>query len=171
MPNSSDLGTIIQGRETMEYPQHKRVLFCTDFSENADCAFEFACRIAKRDGGILYILHVIPENPHRTLVEGLIPSEDLERIQKNIEEDLDNKYREHYVKKIENGIRFEIVAKSGREVEEITKFAKEQKVDFIVMGTHGRTWIGHLFFGSVAEKVLRQSPFHVFIVPCKEKLK
>ena len=37
--------------------------FCTDFSENADYAFEFAYGIAKRDDGLLYILHVIPGNP------------------------------------------------------------------------------------------------------------
>ena len=97
--------------------------------------------------------------------------EDLERIQKNIKEDLDNKYREHYVKKIENGIRFEIVTKSGREDEEIIKYAKEQKADFIVMGTHGRTGIGRLFFGSVAERVLRRSPIPVFImIPWRKKL-
>jgi len=44
----------------MEYPKYKKVLFCTDFSENSDYAFEFAYGIAKRDEGLLYILHVIP---------------------------------------------------------------------------------------------------------------
>jgi nucleotide-binding universal stress UspA family protein len=45
----------------IEYPKYKKVLFCTDFSENSDYAFEFAYGIAKRDEGLLYILHVIPE--------------------------------------------------------------------------------------------------------------
>jgi nucleotide-binding universal stress UspA family protein len=44
----------------IEYPKYKKVLFCTDFSENSDYAFEFAYGIAKRDEGLLYILHVIP---------------------------------------------------------------------------------------------------------------
>jgi nucleotide-binding universal stress UspA family protein len=154
----------------MEYPTYKRVLFCTDFSQNADYAFEFAYGTAKRDGAILYILHVIPENPHRALVEAFVTREELERIEKNIKEDLDSKYSEHYVKKIENGIEFEIVTKCGREDEEIIKFAKEQNADLIVMGTHGRTGIGHVFFGSVTEKVLRRSPFPVFIIPSKKKL-
>ena len=39
----------------VEYPKYKKVLFCTDFSENADYAFDFAYGIAKRDEGILYI--------------------------------------------------------------------------------------------------------------------
>jgi len=41
----------------IEYPHYKKVLFCTDFSENADYAFDFAYGIAKRDEGFLYILH------------------------------------------------------------------------------------------------------------------
>ena len=154
----------------MEYPKYKKVLFCTDFSENSDYAFEFAYGIAKRDEGLLYILHVLPKNPNQAFTESLVSREDLEKVQNAIEEDLDNKFRERYVKKIENGIKFEIVTKSGREQDEILKFAKQEKVDLLVMGTHGRTGIEHVFFGSVAEKVLRHSPFPVFIIPCKKKL-
>ena len=154
----------------IEYPKYKKVLFCTDFSENSDYAFEFAYGIAKRDEGLLYILHVIPHNPQQTYVDTMIDSETLERIQKNIEEDLDNNYRERYEKKIGGEIKFEIVTKSGREDEEILKFAKDEKVDIIVVGTHGKTGIEHVFFGSVAEKVLRHSPVPLFVIPCKKKL-
>ena len=153
-----------------EYPKYKKVLFCTDFSENSDYAFDFAYGIAKRDEGILYILHVLPENPHQAFAERYITKENLEKIQKGIWEDLDNKYREHYVAKIENGIKFEIVTKSGKEKNEILKFAQKENVDIIVMGTHGKTGIEHVFFGSVAEKVIRHSTLPIFIIPCKKKL-
>jgi len=152
-----------------EYPKYKKVLFCTDFSENADYAFEFAYGIAKRDEGLLYILHVIPENPQKAYVENFITAEDLEKIQKTIQEDLVNKYRERYEKKIEGEITFEIITRSGRADEEILEFAKKEKVDLIVIGTHGRTGIEHALFGSVAEKVLRRSPIPVFIIPSKKK--
>lgn len=154
----------------LEYPKYKKVLFCTDFSENSDYAFKFAFGIAKRDEGLLYILHVIPQNPHQAFAESHVTGETIEKIQKAIEEDLDNKYKERYVEKIEDGVRFEIVTKSGREDDEIIKFAKQEKVDIVVMGTHGRTGIEHVFFGSIAEKVLRHSPFPVFIIPSKKKL-
>ena len=154
----------------MEYPKYKKVLFCTDFSENSDYAFDFAYGIAKRDEGLLYVLHVRPANPHQAFVENAVGEEILEEVQKNIQEDLDNNYKERYVKKIENGIRYEVVTKSGREDEEILKFAKDEKVDIIVVGTHGRTGIEHVFFGSVAEKVLRRSPFPIFVIPCRKKL-
>ena len=153
-----------------EYPQYKKVLLCTDFSENADYAFEFAYGIAKRDEGLLYILHVLPDNPHQAFAERYIGKEDLENIWKSIGEDLYDKYREHYVEKIENEIKFEIVTKSGRGDKEILKFAKEENVDIIVMGTHGKTGIEHVFFGSVAEKVIRNSTLPVFIIPCKKKI-
>ena len=153
-----------------EYPKYKKVLFCTDFSENSDYAFDFAYGIAKRDEGLLYILHVLPKNPNQAFTESLVSREDLEKVQNAIEEDLDNKYKEHYVEKIKNGTKFEIVTISGREDNEILKFAKEEHVDIIVMGTHGKTGIEHVFFGSVAEKVIRHSPLPVLIIPCKKKL-
>jgi len=154
----------------MEYPKYKKVLFCTDFSENADYAFDFAYGITKRDEGLLYILHVIPDNPHQAFAENYINKGDLKKIQKAIEEDIANNYTERYVNKIGNEITYELVTISGREDEEILKFTKQEHVDIVVMGTHGRTGIGHVFFGSVAEKVLRHSPFPVFIIPCKKKL-
>ena len=154
----------------IDYPKYKKVLFCTDFSENSDYAFGFAYGIAKRDKGLLYLLHVIPENPHQIFAMGMITPEQVEQIQKGIQEDLDNNYEERYIKKMGDEIEFEIVTKSGREDEEILNFAKAEKVDIIVMGTYGKTGIEHVIFGSVAEKVLRQSPFPVFVIPCRKKL-
>ncbi|MBW1716059.1 MAG: universal stress protein [Deltaproteobacteria bacterium] len=153
----------------IEYPKYKKVLFCTDFSENADYAFEFACGIAKRDEGVLYILHVIPYNPNQAYVENFITTEDLEKIQKSIQEDLVNRYRERYEEKMEKEIEFETVTKSGRADKEILEFAEKEQVDLIVIGTHGRTGIEHVIFGSVAERVLRRSPIPVFIIPSKKK--
>ena len=154
----------------MEYPKYKKVLFCTDFSENSDYAFEFAYGIAKRDEGLLYILHVMPKNANQIYVRNMLDIEEIRKIQKGIQEDLDNKYKECYVKNMDNGIKYETVTKTGREDAEILKFAKDEKVDIIVMGTHGKTGIEHVFFGSVAEKVLRHSPFPLFVIPCKKKL-
>ncbi|MBW2003792.1 MAG: universal stress protein [Deltaproteobacteria bacterium] len=153
----------------IEYPKYKKVLFCTDFSENADYAFGFAYGIVKRDEGILYILHVIPENPQEAFLEMLIPRDLIEKIHKVIEEDVNTKYKKHYIGKIKDGITCKLVTKSGREDNEILKFAKKENVDIIVIGTHGITGIEHVFFGSVAEKVLRRSPIPVFIIPSMKR--
>jgi nucleotide-binding universal stress UspA family protein len=152
-----------------EYPRYKKVLFCTDFSENADHAFEYAYGVAKRDGGLLYIFHVIPDNPHQGYVEGFLSAEDAEKIQRAIREDLDTNCRERYVSNLAEGVSFETVTKSGKEAEEILEFARKEQVDLIVMGTHGRTGMEHVFFGSVAEKVIRHSPIPVLVIPSGEK--
>jgi nucleotide-binding universal stress UspA family protein len=52
---------------------------------------------------------------------------------------------------------------------EITKIAKKQKADLIVMGTHGRTGLRHLLMGSIAEYVIRHSTIPVFVVPEAKK--
>jgi nucleotide-binding universal stress UspA family protein len=47
---------------------------------------------------------------------------------------------------------------------EIIKTAKSKNADMIVIGTHGRTGIDHMLFGSTAEKVVRKSPCPVLTV-------
>ena len=50
-----------------------------------------------------------------------------------------------------------------RQAREIVELAKEKGVDLIVMGTHGRTGLGRMLMGSVAEAVVRHAPCPVFI--------
>jgi glycine betaine transporter len=52
----------------------------------------------------------------------------------------------------------------GYPSQEIVKYAREHKVDLIVMGTHGRGPIGHLLLGSVAENVVRRAHCPVLTV-------
>jgi len=98
----------------MEYPKYKKVLFCTDFSENSDYAFKFAFGIAKRDEGLLYILHVIPRNQHQEMIRRYVPENTLRNIQKGIEQEVVVNYKEHYTKKIEDAVRFEVVTKQRK---------------------------------------------------------
>jgi nucleotide-binding universal stress UspA family protein len=156
-------------RKMIEYPKYKKVLFCTDFSENSDCAFDYAFGVAKRDDAVLYILHVIPTDPHETYLNDYLTKEDWHKIKVTLQEDLDKKYNDQYLSQIKDKTKVKIVTKSGREDEEILKFARKEKIDIIVMSTHGRTGIKHVFLGSVAEKTIRHSPIPVFVIPCKER--
>ena len=153
----------------IEYPQYKKVLFCTDFSENADYAFDYAYGIAKRDQGLLYLLHIIPEHPNKKFLESMLDSIVLEDARKEYERSLEKDYQDHYLQKAGEEVKIESAYRYGREEDEILKFAKSRQADLIVLGTHGKTGIEHVFFGNVAEKVIRQSPIPVFVIPCKKK--
>jgi len=52
---------------------------------------------------------------------------------------------------------------------EIIRYARETKIDLIVIATHGRTGIKHALFGSVAEKVIRKAPGPVLVVKREER--
>jgi nucleotide-binding universal stress UspA family protein len=153
----------------IDYPKYKKVLFCTDFSENSDCAFDYAFGIAKRDEGVLYILHVIPANPDHYNLERCLTKEELDRVKATLREDREKIYNDQYLSHIKDKTKVRIVTKSGREDKKILEFAGEENIDIIVIGTHGRTGIEHFFIGSVAEKIIRHSPIPVFIIPCREK--
>jgi nucleotide-binding universal stress UspA family protein len=56
----------------------------------------------------------------------------------------------------------------GIPYEEITRFAGENKVDMIVLGTHGRKGIDRMLFGSTAEQVVRNAPCPVLSVRMPE---
>lgn len=162
----------------IDYPKYKKVLFCTDFSENSDCAFDYAFGVAKRDEGVLYVLHVIPGIPdqyYSDLYSHMeIGAEDINRknfgkIKAAFKKSLDKSFQNQYQSKIKDKDKIKFVTRSGREEEEILKFAREEKVDIIVIGTHGRTGLKHILMGSVAEKTIRNSSLPVFVIPCKEK--
>lgn len=75
----------------------------------------------------------------------------------------------NYVVKIKNelannGLEVEAVVVDGSAAEEILDYAKNNKVDLIVMTTHGKTGISRWFFGSVAQKVLQHSPIPVLMI-------
>jgi universal stress protein A len=58
----------------------------------------------------------------------------------------------------------EHVVLKGTPYEEISRFAEENKIDLIVIGTHGRTGLDRMLFGSTAEQVVRYAPCPVLTV-------
>lgn len=162
----------------IKYPKYEKVLFCTDFSENSDCAFEYAFGIAKRDDAILYVLHVIPRIPdqyysdlysHMEIGAEDVNRDHFDKIKASLQESLVKSFQKQYLSKIKDKDKVKFVVKSGREDEEILKYAREENIDLVVIGTHGRTGLKHVLLGSVAEKTIRHSSIPVYVVPCKEK--
>ena len=61
-------------------------------------------------------------------------------------------------------------SQAGTRHSEILNLAAERKIDLIVMGTHGRTGVKRFLLGSVAERVVRESPVPVLTIHPKAAL-
>lgn len=143
---------------------YKRILFCTDFSENADHAFGLAIDAAIRQpGSTLFILHVIPE-PEGQFWKTYIY--EIEGIDDKAKHDIDEKIARDYLSRVPAGVQAQLAVRIGKDYLQILEFAEENDVDVIVMGRAGRTGsLAKLFFGSVIEHVVRHAPCPVLVVP------
>ncbi|HEY8505794.1 MAG TPA: universal stress protein [Gemmataceae bacterium] len=129
----------------------RTVLHPTDFSENSAFALRLASSLARDYGGRLIVLHVAPP----AIVgygEGAVPPEP-EGYMDMLREQL-----HALVSEKEAGVPVEYVLTEGETVPEILRVAEERGCDVIVMGTHGRTGLGRVLLGSVAEQVVRRAP-------------
>jgi nucleotide-binding universal stress UspA family protein len=141
----------------------RKILFCTDFSDNASVAFDFALdAAARRPGCILYLLHVIPE-PEGEFWKTYVY--EVEGVDRKAKQDIDEKIRREYLPRVPAGVELRVEMRIGRDYVEILSFAREQQVDLIVLGRHGRGALESLFFGNVTEKVARKAECPVLIIP------
>lgn len=141
----------------------KRILFCTDFSENADFAFDFAIDGAmRRPGCTLYLLHVIPEPDAQFWKTYLY---EVDQIDDKAKHDIDAKIAETYLPRVPEGLDFRVEMRIGRDYIKILEFAKENDMDLIIIGRHGRSALEKVLFGNVTEKVARKAECAVLVIP------
>ena len=144
---------------------YQRILFCTDFSENADFAFSFAVDAAgRRPGSELYLLHVIPESDAQFWKTYIYEVED---VDSKARRDIDERIDEAYQSRLPAGLELRVECRVGKDYQEILRFADERKIDLIVMGRHGHTHgrMHKALFGNVAEKIVSRADCAVLIVP------
>ena len=137
----------------------RKILAVTDFSPCADEALLHALEMARRFDASLTLLHVysIPvfEMPPGIIVAG--STEMIDGLVRGAREALEERRRG-----ADRPIDVQLV--EGMPFIAILQAATEGKYDLLVLGTHGRTGMKHLVFGSVAERVVRKAPCPVLIV-------
>lgn len=141
----------------------KRILFCTDFSESADAAFDFALDAAiRRPDSTLSLLHVIHEPDAQYWKTQLA---EVENINAEAKKAIDAKVAAAYLARLPQGMQMKVEFRIGPDAATILEFAKAAQVDVIILGRHGHSNVGKALFGSVAEKIVRKAECAILVVP------
>jgi universal stress protein A len=149
------------------FENFKKILVTTDFSDAGDHAIAHAFRMAADHGAEVLLCHVfemvVAPNP---LYAQYYPSDLFSpEVRERAEIDARNALLQRVPKTGPlAGVTHSTVVANGTPAEEIIRVAEQQGVDLIVIATHGRTGLKHLFLGSVAERVVRYAHCPVLVV-------
>ncbi|RKZ30787.1 universal stress protein [bacterium] len=132
-----------------------KILLPTDFSEHSKAAAPYAVDIASRYGAELHIIHVFDENaldPLYFSYSGTV-GEYFDKVKEGFDSEVDS-----FLSDIDTGdLTIVPILSNGNPFVEIVRYAKNNDIDMIIIGTHGRTGLSHMLLGSIAEKVIRKA--------------
>jgi nucleotide-binding universal stress UspA family protein len=156
----------------------QKILVPVDYSGDSQQALQWGASLAGKYGAKLLLLHAIPTaveqvfpegagfvSPTSSFSEGMaVGSQPFGRqpIIVDLVDMAQTELRDFADKHLKEVVPMQVKVAVGKPAEEILRVAREEKVDLIVMGTHGRTGLRHLLLGSVAEEVTRHAPCPVF---------
>ncbi len=154
----------------------KKILVPTDFSETSKVAVTYARELASTYHGSVHVVHVLPDasvQPWAFGVEAEVMGLSTPEREKRWKERAHEQMKQLFTEAERQELDVRLVTQVGHPVQQILQYAKDQAVDLIVMGTHGRgtpaPTSGIAFprnppMGSVAERVVRQAPCPVLTV-------
>jgi nucleotide-binding universal stress UspA family protein len=141
----------------------KKILWPTDLSGNAQKALDYVTSLSEKYQSEVHVLYVIEQLSQHEPWYGDFEKSHVEKIQeweqKTAKKRLDE-ICENFLKGCPLYIKHTAV---GDPAQEILGFIAKEKVDLVVMASRGKK--GHFRFGSVAEKVIRNSAVPVVAIP------
>jgi universal stress protein A len=141
-----------------------RILVPLDFSATSDAALTYAKELAATFHARLFLLHIV-EDPSAAgawtpevyvAASAELRETLLHDAQERLESALTAAERERFKASLDVWV--------GTAADGIGAFARKKTIDLIVMGTHGRRGLAHMFLGSVAERVVRTAPCPVLTI-------
>lgn len=144
----------------------RRILCPTDFSEPACRAIKVAAEMAAADKAELILVHVVAPIPALDSPSGA-PAFDLAGYQDELVRSAKLALEERRRRRVPESVRSRAIVTIGDAAHEVTRLAKEEGVDLIVIATHGRTGWRERLFGSVAAKVVRLAPCPILTIPAE----
>lgn len=141
----------------------KKILVCLNGTDLAKQILPYATEIAQRFGSKLILLEVtVPPSAVVEPTTGYYHATPLKVVQRSEAEA--RTYLERTAKPLrKKGLEVECLVLQGDPGETIVRYAEENGIDLIALGTHGRSGLGRLVFGSVADTVLRKAGLPVLV--------
>lgn len=144
-------------------PSIKKILCAVDLSEHSKMVAEYAIAMAKAFDAEITVLYTAPSLSQ--YVGFHVPPSSIENFVGEIvtgaEQSMDEFIAETFT---DPSVKANGVILSGYAAQEIIGYANKNEMDIIVMGTHGRTGIDRILFGSVAEKIVKTATMPVMTV-------
>jgi len=150
----------------------KRILVPLDFSDITGMVVEHACFFAKALSAELvffHVVHVPPLAEASTWLDPVISPSVEQDIRRQMKSGSEAKLSEIVAQCEAAGLRASARTAVGSPSNHIVRFAEENQVDMIVMGTHGHTGFARIFMGSVAQRVIPHAPCGVYTVRSEEQ--
>jgi nucleotide-binding universal stress UspA family protein len=141
---------------------YKRMLVLLDGSKMAEVVFSYARELSGRLGLDLDLLHVCNTEEAQQLPMRQAYIEHMAEILKAQSQEICNQAEVKTAKKTIQA-RGKVVV--GYPAEEILKYAGENKIDLVMLATHGRSGIRRWGLGSVTDKVIHEADVPVWLVP------
>ncbi|MFB6121176.1 MAG: universal stress protein [Halobacteriaceae archaeon] len=139
---------------------YDHILFPTDGSESAAAVADHVDALVDRTGATVHVLSVVDaRNRFESPTGGVAPEAWDEAERERAEAAIDDA-----VAALAAGTSVERHVEIGIPHAKIVEYASREDCDVVVMSTHGRTGLDHYLIGSVAERVVRQSPVPVLTV-------
>lgn len=138
-----------------------RILLPTDFSAFSLEAADTAKSFAKMSGAKIFLVHVMPADPLMGIKHLRLTSADVLR---EIEEDAMAKMENVLAKRFRGFRDVEPRLLTGPPHDALLRFIELERIDLVVMATHGRSELSQALLGSVAERIVRHSPVPVLTI-------
>ncbi len=140
----------------------KKILCCTDFSENSEPARRIAADYANAFGAQLIIVHVIDSSSFPAYVDWV--GDEIDQILARTTKAAETKLEALAKECGQTAKDVKTLSAIGSPAEQIANLANDESADLIVVGTHGHSGVKHLVMGSIARSVLRTAHRPVLIV-------
>lgn len=144
----------------------KKILWATDFSDEAQEAFLYATYFARCFKGTLVALHVVPDLSPVLYKSSYVIGEELGKRVNYLKKEAKEKLQRI---KDDKKASFKIIVKEGSTAKKIIETAEEENADLIVIGKRGLSAVEKLFLGSVANQILRNSSVPVLITKKRQQ--